>query len=85
MNINSKFTPLEIFNNNEYQEVDRVRFDNFNELNVDFNDKILYGVDFDEKLNNLTSKLIDLFDESVSLENKIKESFKVIKHDIQKL
>jgi type I restriction enzyme M protein len=43
------------------------------------------GVDFDEKLNNLTSKLLDLFDESVSLENKIKESFKVIKHDIQKL
>jgi hypothetical protein len=48
MNTNSKgnlnktgFTPLEIFNNNEYQEVDEIRFNNFNELNVDFNDKII--------------------------------------------
>jgi len=39
--LSKRYNPLEIFNNNEYKEADRVRFDNFNELNIDFNDKTI--------------------------------------------
>jgi SAM-dependent methyltransferase len=35
------FSPLEIFNNKEYQQADIVRFDNFNLLNIDFNGKTI--------------------------------------------
>jgi hypothetical protein len=35
------FSPLEIFNNKEYQQADIVRFKNFNLLNIDFDGKTI--------------------------------------------
>jgi hypothetical protein len=94
MNTNSKFTPLEIFNNNEYQEVDRVRFDNFNELNLDFNDKIILelgsgiGNHTDFLLTKNPRKIISIegrFENYQILKEKFKKNDKVepLYHDLE--
>ena len=93
-NLSKGYSPLEIFNNNEYREADRVRFDNFNKLNIDFNDKIILelgsgiGNHTDFILTKNPIKIVSIEGQLCNfeiLQKKFKENDKVqtIHHDLE--
>lgn len=93
-NLSKAFSPIEIFNNIEYQEADRVRFDNFNDLKIDFNDKTILelgsgiGNHTDFILTKNPKKIVSIEGQLCNfeiLQNKFKKNKKVetIHHDLE--
>ena len=76
MNNSKGFSPLEIFNNKEYQQADIVRFENFNLLNIDFNGKTI--LELGSGIGNHTDFILSKNPKKiVSIEGQL-ENFKIL-------